>query len=306
MATIKQKITPFLWFDHQAEEAAKFYTSVFKNSRFVNITRYGEAGPEATGRTEGTIMTIEFEIEGQKFIAINGGPLFKFTPSVSFLVACDTKEEVDAIWVKLSEGGTALMELGEYPFSEKYGWTQDRYGLSWQVMFMGDRKIKQKITPTLMFVGKQCGKAEVAINFYTLVFKNAEIGDILRYGKGEEPDKEGTVKHAAFTLENQEFAAMDSARNHNFTFNEAISFMVECGTQEEIDYYWEKLTADGGQESVCGWLKDQFGVSWQVAPTILGDMLRDQNKEKVERVTNAFLKMKKFDIGELKKAYEGK
>lgn len=307
MAAIKQKITPNLWFDRQAEEAAKFYTSIFKNSRVGRITRRAsKAGFEIHGLPEGTIMTIEFDIEGQKFIAINGGPLFKFTPSVSFLIACNTKEEVDAIWEKLSEGGMALMELGEYPFSEKYGWMQDRYGLSWQVMFMGDHKMKQKITPTLMFVGEQCGKAEAAINFYTSVFNNAEIGDILRYGKGEEPDKEGTIKHAAFTLENQGFAAMDSARNHNFTFNEAISFMVECGTQEEIDYYWEKLTAEGGQESVCGWLKDKFGVSWQVSPTLLGEMLRDHDKKKVERVTNAFLKMKKFDIGKLKKAYEGK
>ncbi len=305
MATIKQKITPNLWFDRQAEEAAKFYTSVFKKSKVGKITRASKVGFEIHGLPEGTVMTIEFEIEGQKFIALNGGPLFKFTPAVSFLVACNTKDEVDAIWEKLSEGGTALMELGEYPFSEKYGWTLDRYGLSWQVMFMSDRKMKQKITPTLMFVGEQCGKAEAAINFYTSVFNNAEIGDILRYGKGEEPDKEGTIKHAAFTIENQEFAAMDSAREHNFTFNEAISLMVECETQKEIDSYWEKLTADGGQESMCGWLKDKFGVSWQVSPTVLGEMLRDPDKEKVERVTDAFLKMKKFDIGELKKAYEG-
>jgi predicted 3-demethylubiquinone-9 3-methyltransferase (glyoxalase superfamily) len=305
MATIKQKITPNLWFDREAEEAAKYYTSIFKNSRIGRITRASKAGFEIHGIPEGTVMTIEFEIEEQKFIAINGGPLFKFTPAVSFLVACNTKEEVDAIWEKLSEDCTALMELGEYPFSEKYGWTEDRYGLSWQVMFIGGHKMGQKITPTLMFVGEQCGKAEAAINFYTPVFHNAKIGDILRYGKCEEPDKEGTIKHAAFTLENQGFAAMDSAGNHNFTFNEAISFMVECGIQEEIDYYWEKLTADGGQESVCGWLKDKFGVSWQVAPTILGEMLRDHDKKKVERVTNAFLKMKKFDIGELKKAFEG-
>ena len=156
-----------------------------------------------------------------------------------------------------------------------------------------------------MFVGEQCGKAEAAIKFYISVFNNAKIGSILRYGKGEEPDREGTIKHAAFTLEDQGFAAMDSARNHNFTFNEAISFMVECETQEEIDYYWEKLTAGGGQESMCGWLKDKFGVSWQVTPTGLDEMLRDRDTEKVERVTNAFLKMKKFDIEELKKAYEG-
>ena len=201
MKIIKQKITPNLWFDRQAEEAANFYTSSFKNSKVGQVIRATKAGYEIHGLPEGAVMTVEFIIEGQQFIAINGGPLFKFTPSVSFLVACETKSEVDALWEKLSAGGTALMELGEYPFSEKYGWTQDKYGLSWQVMHMGDRKIKQKITPTLMFVGEQGGKAETAIRLYTSVFNRAKIGDILRYGKGEEPDKEGTIKHAAFTLE---------------------------------------------------------------------------------------------------------
>jgi predicted 3-demethylubiquinone-9 3-methyltransferase (glyoxalase superfamily) len=306
MMTAKQKIIPNLWFDRQAEEAARFYTSIYENSKIGSITRASKAGFEIHGLRENTVMTIEFEIEGQEFIAINGGPLFKFNPAISFLVACSTREEVDALWGRLCEGGMALMELGEYPFSEKYGWVQDKYGLSWQVMFIGEPRISQKITPTLMFVGEQCGKAETAISLYVSVFKNAMVGDILRYDKGEEPDKEGTVKHAAFTLENQEFAAMDSARNHDFTFNEAISLMVKCETQREIDYYWKKLIANGGQESMCGWLKDRFGVSWQVNPTILRDMLQDQNREKVERVTNTFLKMKKFDIKELKRAYEGR
>jgi predicted 3-demethylubiquinone-9 3-methyltransferase (glyoxalase superfamily) len=305
MATIKQKITPNLWFDRQAEEAASLYTSTFHNSRVVSVTRAGKAGFEIHGLPEGTAMTVEFVIEGQRFIAINGGPLFKFTPAVSFLVACSTKDEVDAVWKRLSEGGTALMELGQYPFSERYGWMQDRYGLSWQVMFSGGREIKQKITPTLMFVGAQSGKAESAIRLYSSVFHHAKIGDILRYGKGEGPDREGTIKHAAFTLEDQEYAAMDSAREHNFTFNEATSFMVACATQEEIDYYWARLTADGGQEGMCGWLKDKFGVSWQVTPNVLGEMLGDPDKKKVERVTNAFLKMKKFDIEGLRKAFEG-
>jgi predicted 3-demethylubiquinone-9 3-methyltransferase (glyoxalase superfamily) len=305
MKAIEPKIIPNLWFDRQAEEAARLYTALFKNSQVGPITRSGKAGFEVTGLAEGTVMTVEFEIEGQKFIAINGGPLFKFNPSISFLIACDTREEVGAIWEKLSEGGTALMEIGVYPFSEKYGWIQDRYGLSWQVMYMGDRKINQKITPTLMFSGEQWGKAEAAINFYTSLFQNTRVGDIMRYGQGMEPDKEGTIQHAAFTLENQEFAAMDSARVHNFNFNEAISLMVQCYDQKEIDHYWTKLISDGGQEGVCGWLKDKFGVSWQVTPTILAEMLRDPDKKKVERVTNAFLKMKKFDIAELKQAYQG-
>ncbi len=305
MATIPQKLIPNLWFDRQAEEAADFYTSLFENSKVGASVRAGKAGFETHGLSEGTVMSIGFELEGQRFVGINGGPLFKFTPAISFLIACRTKEEVDTLWAKLSPGGAALMELGEYPFSERYGWTQDRYGLSWQVMAMGDRPIRQKVTPTLMFVGEQSGKAEAAIRLYTSVFPNARIGDILRYGQGEEPDKAGTLKHAAFTLEGQEFAAMDSAYPHAFSFTEAISLMEICETQEEIDRYWGKLTADGGQESVCGWLKDKYGVSWQVTPSGLDAMLRDPDPAKVERVTNAFLKMRKFDIAELEKAYQG-
>jgi predicted 3-demethylubiquinone-9 3-methyltransferase (glyoxalase superfamily) len=301
-----QKITPNLWFDSEAEEAAKFYTSLFENSRLGKTTHYGKAGFEIHHQPEGKLMTIEFELEGHGFVGLNGGPTFKFTPALSFLIACKTKEEVEALWGKLSAGGTALMGLGEYPFSEKYGWTQDRYGLSWQVMFMGDRQIKQKITPTLMFVGDVCGKAEEAIRFYTTAFHQAKTGEILRYGRDEKPDKEGTIKHATFALEGQEFAAMDSAHEHDFTFNEAVSLMVHCEKQAEIDTYWEKLTEGGDPKAqVCGWLKDKYGLSWQVVPTVLEEMLQDPDTEKVERVTNAFLKMKKLDIGKLRKAFEG-
>jgi predicted 3-demethylubiquinone-9 3-methyltransferase (glyoxalase superfamily) len=305
MPNNQRKITPCLWFDRQAEEAADLYVSAFDNAKVGLITRAGKAGFEVHGLAEGTAMTVELEIEGQRFVALNGGPLFKFTPAVSFLVACRTEEEVDAVWGKLAKGGTALMELGEYPFSQRYGWTQDRYGLSWQVMFMGDLKFNQRITPTLMFAGEVWGKAEAAIKLYTSIFKNAQIGDILRYGKGEEPDKEGTIKHAAFRLQDQDFAAMDSAHEHNFSFTEAISLIVECETQKEIDYYWGRLTADGGQEGMCGWVKDRFRVSWQVVPDVLSEMLRDDDQEKVRRVTEAFLKMKKLDVGELKRAYAG-
>jgi predicted 3-demethylubiquinone-9 3-methyltransferase (glyoxalase superfamily) len=292
-----QKITPHLWFEKEAKQAAEFYTSIFKNSKIKDTTTLHNT-------PSGSVDIVTIELSGQEFTLISAGPLFKFTPAVSFFVACATKEEVEALWAKLSKGGMALMELGEYPFSEKYGWTQDRYGLSWQVMFTGDRKIKQKITPTLMFVGKQCGRAEEAINFYASVFHNARVGDISRYAKGQGPDKEGTVAHAAFTLEGQEFAAMDSAREHPFTFNEAISFMVHCDTQADIDYYWEKLSADPKDEQ-CGWLKDKYGLSWQIVPTVMDEMLQDKDEKKVARLTEAFLKMKKFDIDTLKRAYDG-
>jgi predicted 3-demethylubiquinone-9 3-methyltransferase (glyoxalase superfamily) len=161
-----QTITPFLWFDNQAEEAAKFYTSVFKNSKIRRILRYDEASAKAAGRPADSVLTIEFEIEGQKFTALNGGPEFKF--------------------------------------------------------------------------------------------------------------------------------------------NESISFVVKCETQKEVDYFWEKLTADGGQESQCGWLKDKFGVSWQITPTVLIDMLHDKDPEKSERVMKAMLQMQKIDIKTLREAYAGK
>jgi len=293
-----QKIVPHFWFDKEALEAAKFYTSLFDNSKISNVTTLHDT---PSGTTE--IVTIE--LSGQEFMLLSAGPLFKFTPAISFLIACNTKEEVDALWGKLSEGGTALMPLDAYPFSERYGWVEDRYGLSWQVMYLGGSKMTQKITPTLMFTGDQYAKAEEAINFYTSVFRNAKAGDIVRYGAGEEPDKEGTIKHAAFVLEGYGFAAMDSAFAHGFTFNEAISFMVYCDTQGEIDHYWEKLSAVPEAEQ-CGWLKDRFGVSWQIVPTVMDGMMRTGDAGKLARVTEAFLKMKKFDIEGLKKAYEGR
>ena len=162
-----QRISPCLWFDDQGEEAAKFYTSIFKDSKIGDVTRYGKEGYEIHGREEGTVMTVEFEIEGQKFLVLNGGPVFKF--------------------------------------------------------------------------------------------------------------------------------------------NEAISFQVYCETQEEVDYYWEKLS-EGGDEKAqqCGWLKDKYGVSWQIVPTILIKMLKDKDSEKSQRVMKAMLQMHKLDISTLKKAYEEK
>ena len=290
-----QKLTPHLWFDKEAKEAGEFYTSIFKNSKFKNITTLHNT-------PSGTVDLVTIELAGQEFRLISAGPLFRFTPAVSFTVACDAKEEVDELWRELSKAGSVLMPLDQYPFSERYGWTTDRYGLSWQVMFAGGREIKQKITPTFMFVGKQSGKAEQAINFYASVFHNTKVDSIFRYGANDAPDKAGTVKYAAFALEGEQFAAMDSAREHNFTFNEAISLMVNCDTQEEVDYYWGKLSADPKAEA-CGWLKDKYGLSWQVFPNVMEKMLSDSDEKKVARVTEAFLKMKKFDIAKLKEAY---
>jgi predicted 3-demethylubiquinone-9 3-methyltransferase (glyoxalase superfamily) len=297
MKTSQHKIVPHLWYDKEAVAAAELYTSIFPNSRIKNKTTL-ENTPS------GEVDTVSFELAGQPFFAISAGPNFKFNPSISFLVACSTSREVDTFWEALSPGGMVAMELGEHPFSERYGWTQDKYGLSWQVMHVGSRPIRQKITPFLMFVGEQAGKAEEAIRFYTQVFPDSEVGEIQRYGKGEEPEQEGTVKLASFSLAGQEFAALESALEHNFTFNEAISLMVNCDTQAEIDEYWEKLSAVPEAEQ-CGWLKDRYGVSWQIVPTRLDEMMRSSDGEKRERVTEAFLAMKKYDLAELERAYGG-
>jgi predicted 3-demethylubiquinone-9 3-methyltransferase (glyoxalase superfamily) len=297
-----QKITSFLWFDNQAEDAVNFYCSVFKNSKAGKIARYDEAGSKAAGRPAGSVMTASFELEGHEFVALNGGPAFKFNPSISFIVNCKTANEAEDSWNKLIEGGTTLMALDKYPFSEKYGWLQDKYGLSWQlIVAMGE--IKQNIIPCMMFVGEVAGKAEEAINLYTSLFGNSKVGNIFRYGPGQQPDKEGTVMFADFTLHDQWFAAMDSAREHKFAFNEAISFVVNCDTQDEVDYYWNELTGNGGEESQCGWLKDKFGVSWQITPTVLIKYINDSNAKKAKSVMQAMLQMRKIEIAPLKEAY---
>ncbi|MDO8736244.1 MAG: VOC family protein [Thermoleophilia bacterium] len=290
-----QKITTNLWFDTQAKEAAEFYTSTFSDSKIINSSIIH-------GSPSGDVDILTVELMGREFTLISAGPLFKLNPSISFLVGCRTKEEVDELWQSLSAGGTALMELGSYPFSERYGWIQDRYGVSWQIMFMGDREILQSIIPTLMFVGDVSGKAEGAVNFYASVFNDAKVGDIMRYEKGDEPEEEGTIKHARVVLEGQEFAAMDSARMHDFAFNEAISLVVSCDSQAEVDHHWDLLSAVSESEQ-CGWLKDKYGVSWQIVPNALDRMMADEDQEKVARVTEAFLKMKKLDIAELEAAY---
>jgi predicted 3-demethylubiquinone-9 3-methyltransferase (glyoxalase superfamily) len=214
-------------------------------------------------------------------------------------VNCETEPEVDELWAKLTEGGTVLMELGNYPFSEKFGWVADKFGVSWQLMLAGQ---PQKITPFLMYIGEQQGKAEEAMNFYTSLFQNSGINNIVRYGPGEE-ETEGTVVHAAFSLNGQEFMAMDSGQEHAFTFTPAISFFVNCATRGEVDELWDKLS-QGGEPGPCGWLKDKYGVSWQIIPTILGELLSDPDPAKSQRVMAAMLQMNKIDIDALKQAYE--
>jgi predicted 3-demethylubiquinone-9 3-methyltransferase (glyoxalase superfamily) len=279
---MNNEIYPCIWFDGNAKEAAEFYCSVFGDAVI----------------TADTPLAVTFESAGQKFMCLNGGPDFKINPSISFFVLCETVSEIDKAWKYLLDGGSVLMPLDKYVWSEKYGWLQDRFGVNWQLSLGKMAEVGQKFSPVLMFTGIQNGNAEQALQFYTSVFKDSGIKGILRYDKGENL-VEGAVKHAQFTLGRHVFMAMDSSLEHAFSFNEAISFVVSCGTQAEIDYYWSKLT-EGGEESQCGWLKDRFGVSWQIVPAILSSLMSDPSRS--ERVIQAFLKMKKFNIEQLLKA----
>ncbi|MFD2045739.1 VOC family protein [Ornithinibacillus salinisoli] len=304
MTKTNQNIVPHLWYDKEAKEAAEFYVSIFPDSNITNVTTLHDT-------PSGDSQLVSFELWGQKFMAISAGPFFTFNPSVSFMVNFDPSREKDAsekineVWNKLSEGGTVLMPLDKYPFSEKYGWIQDKYGLSWQLILTNpEGEERPTILPSLMFVNEKCGKTEEAINFYLSVFKNPKQGLIARYPKGMEPDKEGTIMFSDFMLENQWFAAMDSARDHKFSFNEATSFMVYCNTQEEIDYYWDKLSEVPESEQ-CGWLKDKYGVSWQIVPREMDEMMSNSTPEQIARVNKATLKMKKLNLAELQKAYKG-
>ncbi len=307
-----QKITPCLWFNNNCEEAVNFYTSIFPNSRITTLQWYPDNVSEGPMEDmEGKILTAVFELNGFTFQALDGGPIFSINPSISFFVNFDpsrdpqAEEHLDALWEKLSEGGKALMPLQEYPFSKRYGWIQDRFGVSWQLILTdpeGDER--RNIMPSLLFVGDVYGQAEEALVYYASIFKNSKIGLVAKYPTGMEPDREGAAMFAEAKLDGQWLVAMDSAREHDFSFSEAVSLSVECDDQQEVDHFWEKLTA-GGSESQCGWLKDKYGVSWQIVPKQLGEYMSDPDPEKVARVTDAFMQMKKFDIAKLQEAYEG-
>lgn len=292
-----QKILPHLWYNTEAKEAANLYASIFPNSKITNVRTI-------TGTPSGDCDIVNFQLAGQEFMAISAGPFFKFNPSISLFAIFDTEAEIDAAWQKLSEGGTVMMEYKSYPWAHKYGWLSDRYGLSWQLSWSDNHKFEQKITPLLMFTGDNAGKTKEAIAFYTSIFPNSSTDLLSEYAPGE-GDTEGLIKHGQFTLNGYHLMAMDSSFKHGFTFNEAISLIVNCDTQEEIDRYWEKLSAVPEAEQ-CGWLKDRYGVSWQIVPTAMNEMMASNNAEGIARVTGAFLQMKKFDIAALKKAYEGK
>ncbi len=278
-----QSIGTCLWFDGKAKEAAHFYKDVFGD---VDILSENP-------------MAVVYNIYGRRFMNLNGGPGYPINPSISFFISIETEVEMDAIWEKLMTDGKVLMPLNKYPWSDKYGWCADKYGVNWQLML--GHKSRTKVMPNLLFTGAQNGKAKPAIDYYSNLFTNSNSIQIDAYQKGE-PDIEGHIKYAQFELNDLSFGAMDSSAPHQFSFNEGVSFIITVDTQEEIDYYWNYLVADGAPGR-CGWLKDKFGVSWQIVPSILGKLMT--NPTSAPKATYAFLQMSKFIIADLEKAVEG-
>ncbi|NMR34175.1 VOC family protein [Chryseobacterium aquaticum] len=285
---MNNNIFPCLWYDGDAKESADFYCHVFGGTI-----------------TTDTPVVLNIELFGQKLMLLNGGPQFKKNASVSFMMLCETEEEVEKYWSPLSENGLVLMELGEYPWSKKYGWVRDRFGVTWQV-YLGEKQGEQKIIPTLMFIHKNNGKAMEAMELYNEVFPNSKIGNVLKYGDGvgnESHEIPENVQHAHFEIDDYSFFCMDNSYDHEFDFNEGISIVVMTDNQEQTDHLWNSLTKDGGRESMCGWLKDKFGMSWQIVPKKLIQLMNDPHQEKAQKVVQAMMKMQKIVISDLEEAY---
>lgn len=277
-----QSIGTCLWFDGKAKEAALYYKEVFGDVEIISENP----------------MAVVYQIFGRRFMNLNGGPGFNINPSISFFLSMENEAQTQSLWEKLTVDGKILMPLNKYPWSDKYGWCADKYGVNWQLML--GHKSKSKLMPNMLFTGQQNGKANEAIHFYTNLFKGATVINIDTYKKGE-PDTEGNIKYAQFELNELSFGAMDSSAPHQFSFNEAVSFIITVDTQEEIDYYWNYLIQNGAPGK-CGWLKDKFGISWQVVPTCLGKFMT--NPATAPKAAYAFLQMSKFIIADLEKAVE--
>lgn len=282
---MNSSIYPCLWFAENAKTAADFYCHVFS----------GEISAESE-------VVVDLSLFGQKIMLLNGGPYFKKNASVSFTIIAETEEEVELYWKQLSENGIVLMPLDSYPWSKKYGWVKDQYDVTWQ-LYLGETIAEQKIVPTLMFLHENNGKAESAMELYTSIFLNSKIKSILYYDENKAEEIEGNVQHAYFSINDYAVFCMDSSYHHPFDFNEGISLVVMTESQEETNHLWDSLVADGGEESRCGWLKDKFGLIWQIVPKRLIQLMHDKDREKAQKVVEAMMKMQKIDIDVLENAF---
>lgn len=271
-----------LWFDANAHEAALFHCSLFPNSTILDETP----------------MVTTYILNGTKFIGLNGGPAYKPGSAISYYVYCDGDAHINKLYAALSEGGKVLLPMNTYDWSPKYAWVIDRFGVNWQ-LDVKPIEGPQKIVPCILFVKDKYTLVKEAITFYTGLFSDSSI--IMEAPYPSSPKMpQNTLLFAQFSLSGILFQAMSSTGVHDFDFTPGNSFVVECENQQEIDHLWAHLSA-GGKEGQCGWLEDRFGVSWQIIPAILPQLMADP--ERSPRVAEAFMKMKKIDIMTLTKAW---
>jgi len=275
---MRKSIYPSIWFDGQAKEAAEFYISAFGKGRILD---------------ENPIV-VAFQLHDQQFIGINGGDQFRPNASISFMLVGESPQEIDTLWKQLAADGSIMMPLDSYPWSAYYGWVADRYGVNWQ-LYLGklDDVNNHKIVPTLMFSHSQQGRCEQALHFYSNVFADFRPYDFLRYTEGA---FSGQIQHTQFNVQDILLMAMDSEVPQDFSFTEGVSLVLECQDQGEIDYYRNAFTKDG-EESMCGWCKDPFGVSWQVIPHNLKQLIFDTPN--AANASQSLRQMKKIEIATL-------
>lgn len=280
---MNNSIYPCIWCNNNAREMADYYCGIFPE------TRISEENP----------LVVMLEMFGQKIMLLNGGDIYKPNMTISLMFMAMVESEVEEIWDSLIQGGESIMALDAYPFSRKYGWVQDKYNVSWQLYTArAPSHIIQKVVPTLMFTGAVNGRATEAAQLYTSLFPHSEMRGMMHYDPSSgEPAT--NVQHGEFMINDYLLMMMDSSLEFDFTFSEGMSIIVECNYQEEIDDYWSILTFNGGEESRCGWLKDQFGISWQLVPTQL-----DEWMSKSPKVMEELMKMNKPDLNLLKEAAE--
>lgn len=280
-------IFPCLWFNGDGVEAAYFYTAIFGGTITVD-----------------TPFVLNIELLGQKLMLLNGGPQFQKNSSISLNVLFNNREEYLKIENELKKDGTILKESIENESALNI-WVCDKFGLTWQLTLLKEDLPNQRIRPSFMFFNQNYGKARHAIDFYTSIFPNSGIDDVLNF---EEESSENEIaartKQACFRIDNYTLECSDSSENYPFTFSEAISMVVLTDNQEETDSYWNGLCSGGGQESRCGWLKDPYGISWQIVPKVLIELMNDvKNPEKAQRVMMALSSMTKIVIKDLENAY---
>jgi predicted 3-demethylubiquinone-9 3-methyltransferase (glyoxalase superfamily) len=280
----EQKIVPCIWFDGDADDAVAYYLTVFAGSKEHARSVYPSEGlAEFQKGMAGKTLTIDFTIGDVRLTALNAGTEFEPNPMLSFILNFDPSVEpaaadrLDAVWQRLGDGGKVLMALDEYPFSKRYGWVQDKFGVSWQLILTNpEGEPRPFLIPSLMFANANVNRANEALDFYTSVFSGSRLGNVATYPEDQDLVTAGSVMFGEFAVGHQWFAVMDSPIAHGFNFNEGISLQVECADQAEIDYFWDKLSTVPEAE-VCGWCKDRFGVSWQVVPTDLDQIMTPTN-----------------------------